>query len=305
MAAALYNMALRQASSIGSDLTRLEAEPPSSSSCVALQGQIAASLSAFARTVDDYESMSRREMNETKRDKAMARVKKFREDDKEMRSNLARIKNRDPSTIPSSSSSSETAFASTSAASRMPAANLESPFSLHARNNTTMPGNGVGGGPSSDPLAAYKMNASTQAMFGDSLSARENHALREHSFIQNTEAQLDAFIAQGRDVWTNLTEQRDILKGTRRKLLDAANTMGLSRNVITMIERRSTQDNALFALGALFTLVCFCEFARSQDGLAMLFADSPPLRPRRRLHLQMVWLMWWSATVHMSASSPT
>ncbi|PWN29712.1 hypothetical protein BDZ90DRAFT_249564 [Jaminaea rosea] len=264
MAAALYNMALRQASSIGSDLTRLESEPPSSSSCVALQGQIAASLSAFARTVDDYESMSRREMNETKRDKAMARVKKFREDDKEMRSNLARIKNRDPASFvqsngngASSSSSSSTAFASTSAASRMPAANLESPFSLHARNNTTAMHNSSQGGLSSDPLAAYKMNASTQAMFGDSLSARENHALREHSFIQNTEQQLDAFIAQGKEVWTNLTEQRDILKGTRRKLLDAANTMGLSRNVINMIERRSTQDNAIFAVGALFTLVCF------------------------------------------------
>ncbi|CAO1616717.1 unnamed protein product [Jaminaea pallidilutea] len=299
MAAALYNMALRQASSIQSDIARLESEPPLSSSCVALQGQITASLSAFCRTVEDYESMARREMNDSKRDKAMSRVKKFREDEKEMRGSLAKAKNRDPANFSggtgsssggpngllSSTSSSTSAYASSSA--RAPAANLESPFSLHARNSaapgsstsTGGPGWGSGShysqqmgssqGGSSDPLAAYKMNASAQAMFGGTggsggfggagggYSAREDHALREHSFIQNTEAQLDAFIAQGKEVWGNLTEQRDILKGTQRKLLDAANTMGLSRNVINMIERRSTQDNIILVVGAIFTLVCF------------------------------------------------
>lgn len=84
-----------------------------------------------------------------------------------------------------------------------------------------------------DPLSAYKMNASAAAMFGGgATSAREGHALREHSFIEQTENQLDAFLAQGREVLSNLVEQRGILKGTQRKLLDAANTMGLSRDVI-------------------------------------------------------------------------
>lgn len=97
-------------------------------------------------------------------------------------------------------------------------------------------------------------------MFGSSTgSAREGQALREHSFIQQTEAQLDSFIAQGREVWSNLTEQRDILKGTQRKLRDVGVTMGLSRDVIGYIERRSTQDNIIFAVGAIFTLICFCE----------------------------------------------
>ncbi len=104
------------------------------------------------------------------------------------------------------------------------------------------------------------MNDSAAAMFGGSgsgFSARESHALREHTFIQQTEAQLDAFIAQGREVFGNLVEQRGILKGTQRRLRDAANTLGLSRDVIGYIERRSTQDNIIFAVGALFTLVCF------------------------------------------------
>lgn len=67
---------------------------------------------------------------------------------------------------------------------------------------------------------------------------RESHALHEHSFIQNTETVLDEFLAQGREVLDNLVDQRNVLKGTQRRLLDAANTMGLSRDVIGWIERR-------------------------------------------------------------------
>lgn len=81
------------------------------------------------------------------------------------------------------------------------------------------------------------MNASAAAMFGEggAGSAREGYALREHSFIQQTENQLDGFIAQGREVWNNITEQRDILKGTQRRLRDVGVTMGLSRDVIVSL----------------------------------------------------------------------
>lgn len=129
-----------------------------------------------------------------------------------------------------------------------PGAPAESPYAaLHARGVSSHPANAthgyqphtsIGGldpGPA-DPRAAYKMNASAAAMFangsGSGFSAREAHALREHSFVEQTENQLDAFISQGKEVWENLVEQRQILKGTRRKLLDAANTLGLSRDVI-------------------------------------------------------------------------
>jgi golgi SNAP receptor complex member 2 len=68
--------------------------------------------------------------------------------------------------------------------------------------------------------------------------SREDHALHEHSFIQSTEARLDDFLAQGREVLDNLVDQRNVLKGTQRMLLDSANTLGLSRDVIGWIERR-------------------------------------------------------------------
>jgi hypothetical protein len=67
---------------------------------------------------------------------------------------------------------------------------------------------------------------------------REQYGLREHSFIQNTDSQLDMFIAQGQEVLHNLVDQKNILKGTQKRLLDTANTLGLSREVIGWIERR-------------------------------------------------------------------
>jgi golgi SNAP receptor complex member 2 len=68
--------------------------------------------------------------------------------------------------------------------------------------------------------------------------SREHYALHEHTFIQSTEARLDEFLAQGREVYDNLVDQRNMLKGTKRRLLDAANTLGLSRDVIGWIDRR-------------------------------------------------------------------
>jgi len=88
-------------------------------------------------------------------------------------------------------------------------------------------------------------------------ASREDHALREHSFIQNTENALDAFIAQGRAVLDDLVDQRNVLRGTKKRLVDAANTLGMSRDVISWIERRSTQDMYIFVVGAIFTFFCF------------------------------------------------
>lgn len=67
---------------------------------------------------------------------------------------------------------------------------------------------------------------------------REDYALREHTFLGNSESQIDSFIAQGREVLDNLVDQRNMLKGTHKRLLDAANTLGLSRDVIGWIEKR-------------------------------------------------------------------
>lgn len=91
--------------------------------------------------------------------------------------------------------------------------------------------------PRTETVSESPFRAAGSMQYG-AFGGREGHALDEHSFIQNTDSRLDDFLAQGREVLDNLVDQRNILKGTQRRLLDTANTLGLSRDVISWIERR-------------------------------------------------------------------
>lgn len=72
----LYTLALRQSSSLTAELALLEQSysDPSLKPPAALHGQINASLSALDRTVEDYDSMARREIVEVKKVKALRYV---------------------------------------------------------------------------------------------------------------------------------------------------------------------------------------------------------------------------------------
>ncbi|KAI9268933.1 hypothetical protein BDA99DRAFT_503022 [Phascolomyces articulosus] len=85
--------------------------------------------------------------------------------------------------------------------------------------------------------------------------SRSAFAMREASFVNSTDAQLDSFIDQAQNLLENLTDQHGILKKTQKKLLDAANTLGLSKNVIRYIERRTAQDKWIFFVGLAITLL--------------------------------------------------
>ncbi|KAF9529426.1 golgi SNAP receptor complex member bos1 [Crepidotus variabilis] len=237
----LYTSGVRQTNSLQADLERLKNGDNSS----ALLGQISASLAAMSRTIDDYDSMAKREMIKAKQEKAQIRVQKFRQDYAELRTQFDRLKG-------------ESAAAATennrvelmSGASTMPS----SPSDARRRFQTTAPQSNLHPAlrPQGETVSESPFRSSQPGMGG-----REFRALDEHSFIQNTDTRLDDFIAQGREVLDNLVDQRNILKGTQRRVLDTANTLGLSRDVISWIERRSTQDTYIFFGGAIFTFFCF------------------------------------------------
>ncbi|CEP07862.1 hypothetical protein [Parasitella parasitica] len=86
--------------------------------------------------------------------------------------------------------------------------------------------------------------------------SRDEFALREQSFAHNTDSQLDDFIGQAQNLLENLTDQHSILKKTQKKILDTANHLGLSQNVIRYIERRSAQDKWIFYGGMIITVLC-------------------------------------------------
>ncbi|THH32307.1 hypothetical protein EUX98_g1878 [Antrodiella citrinella] len=193
---------------------------------------------AASQTVDDYDSMAKREIIKAKQEKAMMRVAKFRTDYTELRSQFERVKGEREAVTRSE-------LLASSSSSSMP----HSPLPGDSRRRY------LGGQPSLSTETSESPFRTPARL--PSTDFRESHALREHSFIQNTDARLDDFITQGRAVLDDLVDQRSVLKGTQKRLLDAANTLGLSRNVIGWIEKRSTQDMYIFFAGAIFTFFCF------------------------------------------------
>lgn len=58
----------------------------------------------------------------------------------------------------------------------------------------------------------------------------------------------------GQGVLENLKAQRDTIKGTHRRILDIANTLGLSNSTMRFIERRAYQDKFVLLGGIIITL---------------------------------------------------
>ncbi|KIM69192.1 hypothetical protein SCLCIDRAFT_103665 [Scleroderma citrinum Foug A] len=238
----LYTLGVRQTNSLTADLERLKNGDHSAS----LLGQISASLAAMHRTIEDYDSMIKREIIKAKQEKGQMRVQKFRADYAELKSQFEKVKNE-----VSRSRRLITAAQRNELLHGAPSG-LQSPSGSDARRRFTSGHFNDNGDSSQHSESPFRMPTPLPNQ-----TLREHHALNEHSFIQSTDTRLDEFIAQGREVLDNLVDQRNVLKGTRRRLLDAANTLGLSREAIGWIERRSTQDMYIFLGGAVFTFVCF------------------------------------------------
>lgn len=82
--------------------------------------------------------------------------------------------------------------------------------------------------------------------------------MRENTFFNKTSEQLDEFLDRGRAVLGDLGQQRDMLKGTQRRLYTVANTLGISGDTIRMVERRAKQDKWIFYAGVvIFFLFCW------------------------------------------------
>ncbi|PQE28809.1 transport BOS1 protein [Rutstroemia sp. NJR-2017a WRK4] len=236
----LFNTALKQSTSLRRDISSLS--PPESQPLTpSLLGQISSSLTSFSRTIDSYASLQSSELNPAKKEKAYERLTTFRSELQEYRSQFAALKkqNEDNQTQidrgellgrrPHHASTPENPYANTSSA----AAARDSPWKRE-------------GGPGSGQLG---MNS------GD--YTRETHALREQNFFQNTHSALDEYLARGQAVLGDLGQQREMLKGTQKRLYSVANTLGVSGDTIRMIERRAKQDKWIFGAGVVVFFV-FC-----------------------------------------------
>lgn len=77
--------------------------------------------------------------------------------------------------------------------------------------------------------------------------------------MSSTNAALDEFLERGSDVLSNLGAQREILKGTQKRLYSVGTTLGISGDTIRMVERRAKQDKWIF-WGGVIVFFVFCYF---------------------------------------------
>lgn len=178
-------------------------------------------------------------MNHEKKEKAIERLKNFRADLSSYRTQYDELKKQREAAV--------TVNSRNELLGRRPhhAATPENPYAQPSVGSNFAP--------------AHKNNLDGLSFgAGQQYSSREEHALREQNFFATANSQLDEFLDRGRAVLGDLGQQREILKGTQRRLYNVANTLGVSGDTIRMVERRAKQDKWIFWGGALvFFTFCF------------------------------------------------
>ncbi|KAH8603133.1 synaptobrevin [Bisporella sp. PMI_857] len=223
----LFNTALKQSTSLKRDLS----SPPALLT-PSLLGQISASLTSFSRTLDSYASLIKTELNAAKKAKAEERLQNFRQELQEFREGYLELKRQ--------GEEAEAVGQKNELFGRRPH-HTGTPDNPYA-NSTASPTN-VGGGVNG--WQGGQMSAHAPDV------TREQHALREQTFFQNTHSALDEYLARGQAVLGDLSQQREVMKGTQKRLRSVANTLGVSGETIRMVERRAKQDKWIFGIGVV------------------------------------------------------
>lgn len=83
----------------------------------------------------------------------------------------------------------------------------------------------------------------------------DGYMSQEQEKLFRSHREIDDMLAQGSDVLGSLRNQRDMLKSTRTRVLDIANTLGMSNTVMRFIEKRSSKDKVILFGGMIaFTI---------------------------------------------------
>ncbi|RDA92690.1 hypothetical protein CP533_3709 [Ophiocordyceps camponoti-saundersi (nom. inval.)] len=229
-----FNSALRQSRALRSELVDLNTKGAPTPAEI---GNVSASLATFSKTLDEYQQLARQELIQKKQEEAFERIKKFRLDLSDFRSQIDAIKKaRDEAQHQNNRNE---------LLGRRPYnATPENPYA-----NATV-------GPT--PSAFQPRQPAGPLTTGSADEMREAHAFREQNFMATTNQALDEYIARGQAVLGDLGQQREMLKNTQKRLYNVANTLGVSGDTIRMVERRAREDKWIFFAGVIvFFLFCW------------------------------------------------
>jgi len=89
----------------------------------------------------------------------------------------------------------------------------------------------------------------------DNTTISIDHSIQQHNSLQNAHRGIDDMLSTGYHALTSLQDQKNVIKRTKTRMLNFANTLGLSNTVLQMIERRAFQDKFVLFGGMLLTIV--------------------------------------------------
>lgn len=82
-----------------------------------------------------------------------------------------------------------------------------------------------------------------------------DYAIQHQNSLQNAHRGVDEMLHTGANALESLRSQRMTLKGAQRRIIDMANTLGLSNHTMKLIERRVKEDKVILLLGMVITLL--------------------------------------------------
>ena len=219
----------------------------------------------MSRTLDDYAELAKKELVPAKQEKAHERLKNFRTELADYRQSFDRLKKDREDSVRLSDAVLEPSTAEQTYALLLL---MLTWLQQTAQNRTELLGRrphhaATPENPYSQPNIAqnspFAPSKSQALSFGAAPQdyTRETHALREQNFMSSTNAALDEYLERGRAVLGDLGDQREMLKGTQKKLYSVANTLGVSGDTIRMVERRAKQDKWIFWAGVII-FFAFC-----------------------------------------------
>ncbi|KAG5884755.1 hypothetical protein JTB14_029236 [Gonioctena quinquepunctata] len=81
-----------------------------------------------------------------------------------------------------------------------------------------------------------------------------DYSIQHQNSLQNANRGVDEMLHTGATALESLRGQGMTMKGAHRKILDMANTLGLSNHTMRLIEKRASEDKVILILGMVITL---------------------------------------------------
>lgn len=82
-----------------------------------------------------------------------------------------------------------------------------------------------------------------------------DYSIQHQSSLQNANRGVDEMLYTGANTIESLRSQRSTLKGAHRRIVDMANTLGLSNQTMRLIEKRVSEDKYVFIGGVVITFI--------------------------------------------------